>query len=141
MVSIFAHFDTACRTLATAQTLANGHPRVTAVSLDMASPQLGSAIAEHDLVISLVPFIYHADVIQLAIKSKTQVVTTSFISPAMRELDESAKIAGITVLNEVGVDPGVDHLYAIKIINEVHSKRGKVVPISHAIDCGRVRDG
>ena len=45
----------------------------------------------------------------------------------MRELDEDAKRAGITVLNEVGVDPGVDHLYAIKKIDEVHARGGKVL--------------
>lgn len=44
----------------------------------------------------------------------------------MRELDDAAKEAGITVLNEVGVDPGVDHLYAIKTIGEVHDKGRKV---------------
>ena len=53
-------------------------------------------------------------------------VTTSYVSDAIRELEVLAKEAGIVVLNEVGVDPGVDHLYAIKKINEVHSKGGKV---------------
>ena len=53
-------------------------------------------------------------------------VTTSYVSQAIQDLDEAAKEAGITVLNEVGVDPGVDHLYAIKKIDEVHSKGGKV---------------
>jgi saccharopine dehydrogenase-like NADP-dependent oxidoreductase len=52
----------------------------------------------------------------------------------MRELDAEAKEAGITVLNEVGVDPGVDHLYAVKTIDEVHEKGGKVcAPISTEI--------
>jgi saccharopine dehydrogenase (NADP+, L-glutamate forming) len=44
----------------------------------------------------------------------------------MQELDGPAKNVGITVLNEVGFDPGVDHLYAIKVIGEVHDKGGKV---------------
>lgn len=44
----------------------------------------------------------------------------------MQELDGAAKEAGITVLNEVGMDPGVDHLYAIKLIGEVHEKGRKV---------------
>ena len=54
-------------------------------------------------------------------------VTTSYVSDAIRALDDAAKEAGITVLNEVGVDPGVDHLYAIKKINEVHAQGGKVL--------------
>lgn len=103
-----------------------GRPHATAIALDVASPSLDQHVAEHDLVISLVPFIHHADVIRSAIKGKTHVVTTSYVSLTMRELDGPAKEAGITVLNEVGVDPGVDHLYAIKTIGEVHEKGGKV---------------
>ncbi|RYP32540.1 hypothetical protein DL767_005152 [Monosporascus sp. MG133] len=106
--------------------LADGRSRVTAVSLDVASTEVESAIAQHDLVISLVPFIYHADVARLAIQNQTQVVTTSYVSPAIKELDGPAKAAGITILNEVGVDPGVDHCYAVKVIGEVHAKGGKV---------------
>ena len=77
-------------------------------------------------MISLVPYTYHASIIKLAIKHKTNVVTTSYVSDAIRELDTPAREAGIVVLNEVGVDPGVDHLYAIKKIGEVHAKGGKV---------------
>lgn len=53
-------------------------------------------------------------------------MTTSYVSDAIRELDGAAKEAGIVVLNEVGADPGVDHLYAIKKIEEVRSIGGKV---------------
>ncbi|RYP46294.1 hypothetical protein DL768_007461 [Monosporascus sp. mg162] len=118
----------ASRTLSTAKNVANSseRPRATAIQLDVESPELGCAIAEHDLVISLVPFVHHAEVIRLAIKGKTNVVTTSYISPAMKDLHYAAVEAGITVLNEVGVDPGVDHLYAVKAIGEIHEKGGKV---------------
>ncbi|RYO81472.1 hypothetical protein DL764_009762 [Monosporascus ibericus] len=117
----------ASRTLSTAQNVANSseRPSATAIQLDVESPELGCAIAEHDLVISLVPFVYHAEVIRLAIKGKINVVTTSYISPAMKDLHDAAVEAGITVLNEVGVDPGVDHLYAVKAIGEIHEKGGK----------------
>ena len=87
---------------------------------------LDPQVTAHDLVVSLVPYVYHAGVIRSAIKSKTNVVTTSYISPAIKELDAAAKEAGIVVLNEVGVDPGVDHLYAIKKIDEIHEQGGKV---------------
>lgn len=72
------------------------------------------------------PYIYHAEIIKLAIKNKVNVVTTSYVSPTIWELDFAAKEAGIVVLNEVGVDPGVDHLYAIKTIGEVHAEGGKL---------------
>lgn len=77
-------------------------------------------------MISLVPYVYHSAVIKTAIKNKVNVVTTSYVSPAIKELENAAKEAGIVVLNEVGVDPGVDHLWAIKKIGEVHAKGGKV---------------
>lgn len=87
------------------------------------------AIAAADLVVSLIPYIYHAAVIKAAIKGRTHVVTTSYVSPAMRELDAAARQAGIVILNEIGLDPGIDHLYAVKTIGEVHEKGGKVTLI------------
>lgn len=117
----------ACRTLSTAQSLASSLPRTSAISLDVTSSiDLDKAIQAHNLVVSLVPYIYHSAVIKLAIKNKVNVVTTSYISPAIKELENAAKEAGIVILNEVGVDPGVDHLWAIKKIGEVHAKGGKV---------------
>ena len=107
--------------------MTEGLPGTTAVSLDVNStPDLERAVADHDLVISLIPYTYHAAVIKAAIKGKTHVVTTSYVSPAIRELDEEAKKAGIVVMNEIGIDPGIDHLYAVKTIGEVHEKGGKV---------------
>ena len=96
----------ACRTLSTAQSLASSLPRTTAISLDVSnSVELDKAIRVHNLVISLVPYIYHSTVIKLAIKNKVNVVTTSYVSPAIKELENATKEAGIVVLNEVGVDP------------------------------------
>ncbi|KAG8706312.1 hypothetical protein FRC09_002478 [Ceratobasidium sp. 395] len=120
------HLTIACRTLATAQAMAESLPRATPISLDVTSSDLESQVAAHDLVISLVPFTHHATVIEAAIKGKTHVVTTSYVSPAMRALDQKAKEAGIIVLNEIGLDPGIDHLYAVKTIDEVHAKGGKI---------------
>ncbi|EIW52198.1 saccharopine dehydrogenase [Trametes versicolor FP-101664 SS1] len=122
----------ACRTLASAQALAGELPNTTAASLDAGSEDpakqaaLEKAIGEHDLVISLVPYTFHVNVIKAAIRTKTNVVTTSYISPGIRELEDEIKKAGIVVMNEIGLDPGVDHLYAIKTIDEVHAKGGKV---------------
>ena len=111
----------------TAEELGADLPNTTAVSLDVNdTAALEKAVAEHDLVISLIPYTYHAEVIKAAIKGKTHVVTTSYVSSAMRELDAAAKEAGIVVMNEIGLDPGIDHLYAVKTIDEVHAKGGKV---------------
>jgi spermidine synthase / saccharopine dehydrogenase (NADP+, L-glutamate-forming) len=117
----------ACRDVQKARDLASGLRNAEAISLDVTSTNdLDAQVASHDLVISLIPYIHHAAVIKSAIKGKTHVVTTSYVSPAMRELDEEAKKAGIVVMNEIGLDPGIDHLYAIKTISEVHEKGGQV---------------
>ncbi|KAJ1758109.1 saccharopine dehydrogenase (NADP+, L-glutamate-forming) [Coemansia sp. RSA 2523] len=117
----------ACRRAEKAQELTSKYPGSTAVSLDVEDDAaLEAAVAAHDLTISLIPYTQHARVIMAAIKAKKHVVTTSYISPAMEELDAAAKEAGIVCMNEIGLDPGIDHLYALKIINEVHAEGGKI---------------
>lgn len=118
----------ACRTLQSAQKLSEGVKNAHPISLDVTDDKaLDAEVAKHDLVISLIPYTFHATVIKSAIRSKKNVVTTSYVSPAMLELDEEAKAAGITVMNEIGLDPGIDHLYAIKTIEEVHQAGGKIL--------------
>jgi spermidine synthase / saccharopine dehydrogenase (NADP+, L-glutamate-forming) len=68
----------------------------------------------------------HAAVVKSAIKGKTHVVTTSYVSPKIRKFEDESKKAGIllvVVMNEIGLDPGIDHLYAIKTITEVQESR------------------
>ncbi|KAI1391201.1 Saccharopine dehydrogenase [Hypoxylon trugodes] len=118
----------ACRTLASAQSLAKGVKHSNPVSLDVNDDKaLDAEVGKHDLVISLIPYTFHATVIKSAIRQKRHVVTTSYVSPAMLELDQQAKDAGITVMNEIGLDPGIDHLYAVKTIEEVHKAGGKIL--------------
>lgn len=98
------------------------------MSLDVTDEAaLDAEVAKHDVVISLIPYTFHATVIKSAIRQRKNVVTTSYVSPAMMELDEQCKAAGITVMNEIGLDPGIDHLYAVKTIDEVHRAGGKIV--------------
>lgn len=117
----------ACRTLESAKKLSEGVNLATPISVDVSDEKaLDAAVAKHDLVISLIPYTFHATVIKSAIRNKKNVVTTSYVSPAMMELDQQCKDAGITVMNEIGLDPGIDHLYAIKTIEEVHNAGGKI---------------
>merc|ERR1712093_613359 len=117
----------ACRTLESAKKLSSGVKNAIPISLDVTDPKaLDAEVAKNDLVISLIPYTFHATVIESAIRNKKHVVTTSYVSPAMLELDAKAKEAGITVMNEIGLDPGIDHLYAIKTIEEVHKAGGKI---------------
>lgn len=118
----------AARNLEGAKKLAAGGKHTKAISLDVNdAAALDKELEKVDLVISLIPYTYHAQVIKAAIRTKKNVVTTSYVSPAMKELEEDAKKAGITVMNEIGLDPGIDHLYAVKTISEVHEAGGKII--------------
>ena len=118
----------ACRTLDSAKKLCEGVKLGKPICLDVTKEKdLDAAIAQHDLVISLIPYTFHATVIKSAVRNKKNVVTTSYISPAMLELEEQVKEAGITVMNEIGLDPGIDHLYAVSTIESVHKAGGKIL--------------
>ncbi|KAI9709707.1 MAG: Saccharopine dehydrogenase [NADP(+), L-glutamate-forming] [Bogoriella megaspora] len=117
----------ACRHLDNAKKLAEGINLTKAISLDVTDDNaLDAAVAQHDLVISLIPYTFHAAVIKSAIRNKKNVVTTSYVSPAMLELEDQVKDTGITVMNEIGLDPGIDHLYAVSMIESVHKAGGKI---------------
>ena len=83
-------------------------------------------VSEHDLTVSLLPYAFHVEVAELCIKHKKNMVTTSYVKPEMYELDQQAKDADIIILNELGVDPGIDHMSAMRIIDHIHDKGGKV---------------
>ncbi|KAI0894411.1 saccharopine dehydrogenase [Annulohypoxylon nitens] len=118
----------ACRTLESAKKLSSDIKNTRAISLDVNdSNALDEQVGQVDVVISLIPYTFHATVIKSAIRKKKNVVTTSYVSPAMMELDQQCKDAGITVMNEIGLDPGIDHLYAVKTIEEVHKEGGKIL--------------
>mgnify|MGYP001375515680 CR=1 FL=1 len=91
-------------------------------------------MAQHDLVISLIPYTFHPLVIEAAMAAKKHFVSTSYVSAVMAGYDAAAKEAGITVMNEIGVDPGIDHLYAMKTITETHARGGQV--LSFTSYCG-----
>ncbi|KAI0996708.1 Saccharopine dehydrogenase [Podosphaera aphanis] len=122
------NISVACRTLSRAKQLCEGVKNAQPISLDVTDDKaLDAEVAKNDLVISLIPYTFHVTIIKSAIRNKKNVVTTSYVSPAMLELDQEAKEAGITVMNEIGLDPGLDHLYAIKTIEEVHKAGGKII--------------
>jgi len=118
----------ASRTVSKAQALIKGFSNGTAEALNVDDEEhLENLIRDCDLAISLVPYTYHVQIAELCIKYHKQMVTTSYVSPAMRALDGEARKAGICILNEIGLDPGIDHMSAMKIINQVEKDRGKVV--------------
>jgi saccharopine dehydrogenase (NADP+, L-glutamate forming) len=117
----------ASRTVSRAEALIDSNPQGEARALNAENTDaLRAMIPEADLAISLLPYTYHVQVAQLCIEFGKDMVTTSYVSPAMRGLDERAKAAGIILLNEIGVDPGIDHMSAMKIIHSVQQNGGKI---------------
>nr|XP_012804245.1 alpha-aminoadipic semialdehyde synthase, mitochondrial [Jaculus jaculus] len=80
--------------------------------------RLGSLVASQDLVISLLPYVLHPVVAKACITSKVNMVTASYITPALRELEKSVEDAGITLIGELGLDPGLDHMLAMDTIDK-----------------------
>ena len=83
-------------------------------------------IEKADLVISMLPARFHPEVAEDCIELKKDLITPSYISKEMQALHEEAIKAGIVIMNEIGVDPGIDHMSAMKIIHEIHKKGGTI---------------
>jgi saccharopine dehydrogenase-like NADP-dependent oxidoreductase len=83
-----------------------------------------------DLVVSMLPPTMHIPVARACLRHRTPMVTTSYISPAMARLDEEAKAAGIPILNEIGEDPGLDHMGVMKTLDAIADEGGRVLSVT-----------
>ena len=106
------------------------------IVLDVEGEQerMKSLIKEADVVLSLLPAGMHARVAKHCVGLGKSMVTSSYVSDEMRALDDIARTKGVTILNEVGLDPGMDHLSAMRIIDSA-KKRGGVVTSFSSV-CG-----
>ena len=117
----------ASRTVAKAEKLIGNNTNGKAISWTIEDLKtLEKLVSTHDLTISLLPYAHHVTVARLCIQHKKNMVTTSYVSPEMKLLDTEARNAGILILNEIGVDPGFDHMTAMRIIDKVKSEGGKI---------------
>ena len=88
---------------------------------------LDRMIASHDIAVSLLPYVFHVMVAKHCVTHQKNMVTTSYVKPEMHALDVAAKEAGIILLNEMGLDPGIDHMSAMRIIDKVHQREGAIL--------------
>ena len=119
----------ASRTVAKAKELVGDHPNGRAVAFDVekeGDARLGEIVAQHDLAVSLLPYVYHPRVAKACIQARKHMVTTSYVKAEMQALDATARAAGLTILNEIGVDPGIDHMTAMKVIHRVQKGGGQI---------------
>ena len=118
----------ASRTVSKAEKLVEGFDNGIAHQLLVENEEkLEQLIKENDIVVSLLPWIHHFKVANLCIKNSRDMATTSYVSEDMKKLDGDVRGKGLLFLNEIGVDPGIDHMSAMKIIDEVYDEGGKVV--------------
>jgi saccharopine dehydrogenase-like NADP-dependent oxidoreductase len=117
----------ATRTKSKAVAMIDGHANGTALEWTVDDEAaLSEMVKNHDLTVSLLPWAHHVMVANFCIAHKKNMVTTSYVKPPMKALDKGAKDAGIIILNELGLDPGIDHMSAMRIIDHIHNKEGKV---------------
>jgi saccharopine dehydrogenase-like NADP-dependent oxidoreductase len=118
----------ASRTVAKAEALVAGHARGACRPLNVDDAEAVDAdVAEADLVISLVPYTYHVGIAERCLAYGKPLVTTSYVSEAMQALGGKARAAGLLFLNEIGLDPGIDHMSAMRIIDGVRARGGRVI--------------
>jgi len=89
-------------------------------------PSREKLITECDLVISMLPAFLHVEVAKDCLRLKKHLITPSYISKEMREMESEVKAAGLIFLNELGVDPGIDHMSAMRMLDKVRDRGGEV---------------
>ncbi|KAM3741687.1 hypothetical protein ACB098_07G015600 [Castanea mollissima] len=108
-----------------AEEIIEGIPNATAIQLDvMDHENLYKYVSQVEVVISLLPASCHIIVANACIELKKHLVTASYVDESMSMLNEKAKSAGVTILGEMGLDPGIDHMMAMKMINEARVRKG-----------------
>lgn len=108
--------------------LINNHKNAKAIEIDVFNEkQRENEISKSDIVISMLPARFHTEVAKDCIKFKKHMVTASYISPEMKALDTAAKENGLIFMNEIGLDPGLDHMSAMQIIDEIKENGAKML--------------
>ncbi len=122
------HVTVASRTVRKAEDILDGHPNGTPLAFDItAEPEkLETIIADHDVAVSLLPWQFHPQVARACLNQGKHMVTTSYVKDEMKALDTEAREQGVILFNELGVDPGIDHMTAMKVIDRVQDEGGEI---------------
>lgn len=109
---------------------AKNHPRTKAIQFDIFNDKARAAqIAKVDIVASLLPETLHIHLIKDCLLNKVHLVTASYVSSQMAAYDEQVKNAGLIFLNEMGLDPGIDHMDTLRLINRIKHSGGKLISL------------
>ncbi|NJW53011.1 saccharopine dehydrogenase family protein [Salinimicrobium oceani] len=108
--------------------LAGDHPRAKALTLDIfQKEEREQAVKDADIVISMLPARFHIEVARDCLRFGKNMVTASYISDEMQDLDKEVKEKGLVFMNEIGVDPGIDHMSAMQVIDRIREEGGKML--------------
>ena len=122
------HLTVADLSLNLAKAKTQNHPNATPLALDIFnSDERKKAIANASIVISMLPAHLHIEIAKDCLEFKKHLVTASYISDSMQALNEEAIKNNLIFMNEIGLDPGIDHMSAMKVIDEIRSKGGKML--------------
>jgi len=122
------HLTVADLSLNLAKAKTQNHPNATPLALDIFNAEeRKKAIANASIVISMLPAHLHIEIAKDCLEFKKHLVTASYISDAMQALNEEAQKNNLIFMNEIGLDPGIDHMSAMKVIDEIRSKGGKML--------------
>lgn len=114
--------------LGAAQKFTKNHTNAKGILLDVFNKdEREKAVKNCDMVISMLPARFHIEVAKDCITFGKNLVTASYISDEMQNLDKEAKAKGLVFMNEIGVDPGIDHMSAMKVIDNIRDKGGKLL--------------
>ncbi len=106
----------------------NNHKNATAIKLDVFNAeQRVEAIKNADVVISMLPARFHIEVAKDCVTYNKHMVTASYISDEMQALDSAVKEKGLVFMNEIGLDPGIDHMSAMQVIDRIHDHGAKML--------------
>jgi len=115
------------RSVEEAQRKINGHENGEAFKFDIFNePQRIEEIKNADVVISMLPARFHHLVAEQCVEFGKHMITASYVSKEIKALHQKALEKNILLLNEIGVDPGIDHMSAMKVIDEIKAKGGKM---------------
>ncbi len=122
------HVTVASRTVRKAEEILDGHPNGTPLAFDITvePDRLETIVAEHDVAVSLLPWQFHPQVARACLNRGKHMVTTSYVKDEMQALDAEARNNGVILFNELGVDPGIDHMTAMQVIDRVHAEGGEI---------------
>jgi len=111
-----------------AQQKIGNHPNGTATSFDIRNEeQRRFIVSQHDFIISMLPAFMHGDVARDCVEFGKHMATASYVSADMRALEGEARKKNILLLNECGLDPGLDHASAMKMIDDIRQGGGEIV--------------